>query len=200
LHRWQRRARQGQPGRVARGEDPAAVGGDADGQHLVPFGVDGRKDQSRAGAGHGVLSAAAAEHHGDPYLPLRHASSCPGLSDPGYGLLRASRATYASEIRSPASSRPMENRTAPGSIPPAASARSSSWRWVVEATWLTTVCVPPSDVATCDSRSLSTKPMPASPPPCGVTVTIAPNRPPSGPASNSRRATWWPRCSGKPGE
>ena len=64
-----------------------------------------------------------------------------------YGLDSDSRATYASEIRSSGSSRPMEKRTAPGSMAPAASARSSSWRCVVVATWLATVCVPPRDVA-----------------------------------------------------
>src|SRR6185312_5695507 len=183
------------------------VRGDADGQHLVPVGVDGRQYQARARAAHGVLGAAAAEHHGDPDLRLPHASSRPGQGPepkarsepPGYGLPSDSRATYASEIRSSASSRPMEKRTAPGSMPPAASARSSSCRCVVEATWLTTVCVPPSDVASWESRSLSANAMPASRPPCGVTVTIAPKRTPSGPASNRRRATWCPECSGSPG-
>lgn len=59
---------------------------------------------------------------------------------------------------------------------------------MVDATCDTFVCVPPSEVASAASRSLSANAIPASRPPCGVTVTIAPNRTPSGPASNSRRA------------
>ena len=45
---------------------------------------------------------------------------------------------------------------------------SSSCRCVVDATWLTIVCVPPSDVASWASRSLSANAMPASRPPYGV--------------------------------
>src|SRR5262249_22485902 len=148
--------------------------------------IDDRQDEARARAGHGVLGAAAAEHHGDPDLRLPHASSrrpAPQGKNQGYGLLSDSRETYASEMRSSPSSRRMEKRTAPGSMPPAASARSSSCRCVVEATWLTTVCVPPSDVASWESRSLSANAIPASRPPCGVTETMAPKRTPSGPAS-----------------
>jgi hypothetical protein len=73
-------------------------------------------------------------------------------------------------------------------MPAAASARSSSWRCVVDATCETTVCVPPSEVAAAASRSELAKASPASRPPYGVTVTTAPNRPPSGPLSNSRLA------------
>src|SRR5436305_1996782 len=85
----------GQPSRVTRHQHPPPVGGDADGQHLVAVVVDGRQDQARARAGHGVLGAAAAEHHGDPDLFLPHASSRLKAERPGYGLLRDSRATYA---------------------------------------------------------------------------------------------------------
>jgi hypothetical protein len=74
IDRGLRRSRQREPGRVARGEDPPAVGGDADGKHVVTVPVDGREHQPRARARHGVFCAAAAEHHGDPDLP-RHASS-----------------------------------------------------------------------------------------------------------------------------
>src|ERR1700722_15360268 len=94
----------------------------------------------------------------------------------------------------------MEKRTAPASIPAAPRARSSSWRWVVDATWDTTVWVPPSEVAAAASRSLEANASPASRPPYGVTVTIAPNRTPSGPASNVRRASSCPGWVGSPGE
>ena len=48
-------------------------------------------------------------------------------------------------------------RTAPGAMPAAASAASSNWRCVVDATWLTMVCTPPRLVATWPSRSPSQK-------------------------------------------
>ena len=55
--------------RVARGDHPGALGGDADRHHLVRVGVEGREDAPRGDAGDGVLRAAAAEDDGDPHSP-----------------------------------------------------------------------------------------------------------------------------------
>src|SRR5215468_5260594 len=62
-HRGQRPAADGQPLRLVSGENPPAIGEDADGHHLVAVPVERGQHGTGAHAGHWVLRALAAEHH-----------------------------------------------------------------------------------------------------------------------------------------
>src|SRR5262249_29398133 len=149
-----------------------AVAGDAHRDDLVAVGVDRGHDAARGETRDRMLRATAAEHDGDtnpahastsshlhrmltgtktsgprPYtpFPLGRADRNYGLNAPWWSPARriAVKALFTSTIRSSASSSPTEKRTAPASMPAAASATSSSCRCVVEATWPASVWAPP---------------------------------------------------------
>jgi len=69
-HRGQGPAADGQPLRLVPGENPPAIGQDADGHDLVAIPVECGQHGPRAHAGHRVLRALTTEYHRDPDLAL----------------------------------------------------------------------------------------------------------------------------------
>jgi hypothetical protein len=71
LHRGKLAARDRELAGVIGDLEPRALGGDADGDDLVPVPVDHPQDVAAAEAGDLVLRPAATEHDSDPDLPPR---------------------------------------------------------------------------------------------------------------------------------
>ena len=70
---------QGQRGGVVGGQNPPALGGDADGHHVETVAVDRGQHAAGRDARDRVLGAAAAEHDGHPQTPtLAHPSDSSG--------------------------------------------------------------------------------------------------------------------------
>lgn len=81
-HGGQLPVRDGHPLGIVGGQRPAAVRGDADGQHVVLLTVDGAQHGAGREHGDGVLGAAAAEHDGDAGLVVGGLAAHIGLRVP----------------------------------------------------------------------------------------------------------------------